>query len=257
VAASDVDEPLVTSSTNVVSDAALWRVDGVTCPAPFALATDRRGEAARAEHEFRLERKARLEAERARVAAAARPAPKTSSSRRRSRLPEPVFKPPTVTEPFRLRGEALSAYEKQREEKARRKEKEEETRRRRFVAAPLPESTFRVSFVARKSDVPLTTPAEDVLAAGARRAEARAAFDAEMAARERRRMEEKEETRRLEEKEEAKARAASRRSARFEAAPVPDYDALASLGVAPVAERALTRPESPPLRTNRRASRWG
>ena len=255
VAASDVDAPL-SSSTNVVSDA-FGRVDGVTCPAPFALATDRRGEAARAELEFRLERKARLEAERARAAAAARPVPKTSSSRRRSRLPEPVFKPPTVTEPFRLRGEALSAYEKQREEKALRKEKEEETRRRRFVAAPLPESTFRASFVARKSDAPLTMPAEDVLAAGARRAAERAAFDAEMRIRERRQEEAKEETRRLEEKEEAKARAAFRRSARFEAAPMPDYDALASLGVAPVAERALTRPESPPLRTNRRASRWG
>ena len=59
------------------------------------------------------------------------------------------------------------------------------------------------------------------------------------------------------EKEETKARAAFRRSARFTAAPMPDYDALASLGVAAVAERALTRPESPPLRTNRRASRWG
>ena len=168
-----------------------------------------------------------------------------------------MFKPPTVTEPFRLRGEALSAYEKQREEKALRKEEEEETKRRRFVAAPLPESTFRASFVAKKSDAPLTTPVEDVLAAGARRAAERAAFDAEMAIRERRQEEEKEEARRLEAAEEAKARAAFRRSARFAAAPMPDYDALASLGVAPVAERALTRPESPPLRTNRRASRWG
>lgn len=85
----------------------------------------------------------------------------------------------------------------------------------------------------------------------------RAAFDAEIGILKRRQEEAKEETRRLEEKEEAKARAAFRRSARFEAAPMPDYDALASLGVAPVAERALTRPESPPLRTNRRASRWG
>ena len=258
VAASDVDEPLpLSSSTNFSNSDAFGRVDGVTCPAPFALATDRRGEAARADLEFRLEQKARLEAERARVAAAARPVPKTSSSRRRSRLPEPVFKPPTVAEPFRLRGEALSAYEKQREEKALRKEEEEETRRRRFVAAPLPESTFRASFVAKKSDAPLTTPAEDVLAAGARRAVERAAFDAEIGILKRRQEEAKEETRRLEEKEEAKARAAFRRSARFEAAPMPDYDALASLGVAPVAERALTRPESPPLRTNRRASRWG
>jgi len=258
VAASDVDEPLpLSSSTNFSNSDAFGRVDGVTCPAPFALATDRRGEAARADLEFRLEQKARLEAERARVAAAARPVPKTSSSRRRSRLPEPVFKPPTVAEPFRLRGEALSAYEKQREEIALRKEEEEETRRRRFVAAPLPESTFRASFVAKKSDAPLTTPAEDVLAAGARRAVERAAFDAEIGILKRRQEEAKEETRRLAEKEEAKARAAFRRSARFEAAPMPDYDALASLGVAPVAERALTRPESPPLRTNRRASRWG
>ena len=256
VAASDVDEPL-SSSTNFSNSDAFGRVDGVTCPAPFALATDRRGEAARADLEFRLEQKARLEAERARVAAAARPVPKTSSSRRRSRLPEPVFKPPTVAEPFRLRGEALSAYEKQREEKALRKEEEEETRRRRFVAAPLPESTFRASFVAKKSDAPLTTPAVDTITAGARRAVERAAFDAEIGILKRRQEEAKEETRRLEEKEEAKARAAFRRSARFEAAPMPDYDALASLGVAPVAERALTRPESPPLRTNRRASRWG
>ena len=52
--------------TSAVSDA-FGRVDGVTCPAPFALATDRRGEAARAELEFRLEQKARLEAQRARA----------------------------------------------------------------------------------------------------------------------------------------------------------------------------------------------
>lgn len=257
VAASDVDEPLPSFvDTSAVSDA-FGRVDGVTCPAPFALATDRRGEAARAELEFRLEQKARLEAQRARAAVAARPAPKTSSSRRRSRLPEPVFKPPTVCEPFRLRGEALSAYEKSHQQKALRKEEEETTRRRRFVAAPLPDSTHRASFVAKKSDAPLTTPAEDVLAAGARRAAERAAFDAELATRERRKEEEKEEARRLEAAEETKARAAFRRSARFTAAPMPDYDALASLGVAAVAERALTRPESPPLRTNRRANRWG
>lgn len=257
VAASDVDEPLPSfADTSAVSDA-FGRVDGVTCPAPFALATDRRGEAARAELEFRLEQKARLEAQRARAAVAARPAPKTSSSRRRSRLPEPVFKPPTVCEPFRLRGEALSAYEKSHQQKALRKEEEETTRRRRFVAAPLPDSTHRASFVAKKSDAPLTTPAEDVLAAGARRAAERAAFDAELATRERRKEEEKEEARRLEAAEETKARAAFRRSARFTAAPMPDYDALASLGVAAVAERALTRPESPPLRTNRRANRWG
>ena len=257
VAASDVDEPLPSFvDTSAVSDA-FGRVDGVTCPAPFALATDRRGEAARAELEFRLEQKARLEARRARAAIAARPAPKTSSSRRRSRLPEPVFKPPTVCEPFRLRGEALSAYEKSHRQKALEKEEEETTRRRRFVAAPLPDSTRRASFVAKKSDAPLTTPAEDVLAAGARRAAERAAFDAEIANRERLKEKEKEEARRLKEKEETKARAAFRRSARFTAAPMPDYDALASLGVAAVAERALTRPESPPLRTNRRASRWG
>ena len=257
VAASDVDEPLPSFvDTSAVSDA-FGRVDGVTCPAPFALATDRRGEAARAELEFRLEQKARLEAQRARAAVAARPAPKTSSSRRRSRLPEPVFKPPTVCEPFRLRGEALSAYEKSHQQKALRKEEEETTRRRRFVAAPLPDSTHRASFVAKKSDAPLTTPAEDVLAAGARRAAERAAFDAKLATRERRKEEEKEEARRLEAAEETKARAAFRRSARFTAAPMPDYDALASLGVAAVAERALTRPESPPLRTNRRANRWG
>ena len=137
------------------------------------------------------------------------------------------------------------------------KEEEETTRRRRFVAAPLPDSTHRASFVAKKSDAPLTTPAEDVLAAGARRAAERAAFDAEIANRERLKEEEKEEARRLEAAEETKARAAFRRSARFTAAPMPDYDALASLGVAAVAERALTRPESPPLRTNRRANRWG
>ena len=47
VAASDVDEPLPSFvDTSAVSDA-FGRVDGVTCPAPFALATDRRGEAAR------------------------------------------------------------------------------------------------------------------------------------------------------------------------------------------------------------------
>ena len=55
MAASDVDEPLPSFvDTSAVSDA-FGRVDGVTCPAPFALATDRRGEAARAELEFRLE----------------------------------------------------------------------------------------------------------------------------------------------------------------------------------------------------------
>ena len=258
VAASDVDGPSAAGpTTDGVASDRFGRVDGVTCPAPFALATDRRGEAAKAELEFRLEQKARLEAERARAAAKARPVPKTSSRACRSRLPEPVFKPPTSTEPFRLRGEALSAYEKKRERERVEKEKEEEEKRRRFAAKPLPEATFRTVFAVRRSDKPLTTPAEDVLAAGARRAAERAAFDAELAELAKRREEELAETKRLEAEAEAKARKALRKSTRFVAAPMPDYGALASLGVAPVAERALTRPESPPLRTNRRASRWG
>ena len=96
-----------------------------------------------------------------------------------------------------------------------------------------------------------------MLAAGERRSKERAAFDAEIAVRAKQREEALAETKRLEAAAETEARAALRRSTRFAAAPVPDYDALASLGVAPIAERALTRPESPPLRTNRRASRWG
>ena len=254
VAASDVDVSAAETSRPASPPG---RVDGVTCPAPFALATDRRGEAARADLEFRLERVARMEAERARAAAAARPAPKTSTSRRRSRLPEPVFKPPTVAEPFELRGEKLRAYEKGREAERLAEEKEEETRRRRFVAAPPPETTFRAARAPRRSEKPLTTPAEGVLAAGERRSKERAAFDAEIAVRAKQREEALAETKRLEAAAETEARAALRRSTRFAAAPVPDYDALASLGVAPIAERALTRPESPPLRTNRRASRWG
>jgi hypothetical protein len=256
VAASDVDGPCAFGTESLASDR-FGRVDGVTCPAPFALATDRRGEAAKAELEFRLEQRARLEAERARAAAKARPVPKTSSRACRGRLPEPVFKPPTSTEPFRLRGEALSAYEKKRERERAEKEKEEEEKRRRFAAKPLPEATFRTVFAVRRSDKPLTTPAEDVLAAGARRAAERAAFDAEVAELAKHKEEELAETRRLEAEAEAKARKALRKSTRFVAAPMPDYDALASVGVAPVAERALTRPQSPPLRTNRRASRWG
>jgi hypothetical protein len=256
VAASDVDGPSAFGTDSLASDR-FGRVDGVTCPAPFALATDRRGEAAKAELEFRLEQRARLEAERARAAAKARPVPKTSSRACRGRLPEPVFKPPTSTEPFRLRGEALSAYEKKRERERLEKEKEEEEKRRRFAAKPLPGATFRTVFAVRRSDKPLTTPAEDVLAAGARRAAERAAFDAEVAELAKQREEEQTETRRLEAEAEAKARKALRKSTRFVAAPMPDYDALASVGVAPVAERALTRPQSPPLRTNRRASRWG
>ena len=256
VAASDVDGPSAFGTDSLASDR-FGRVDGVTCPAPFALATDRRGEAAKAELEFRLEQRARLEAERARAAAKARPVPKTSSRACRGRLPEPVFKPPTSTEPFRLRGEALSAYEKKRERERLEKEKEEEEKRRRFAAKPLPGATFRTVFAVRRSDKPLTTPAEDVLAAGARRAAERAALDAEVAELAKQREEEQTETRRLEAEAEAKARKALRKSTRFVAAPMPDYDALASVGVAPVAERALTRPQSPPLRTNRRASRWG
>jgi hypothetical protein len=256
VAASDVDGPCAFGTESLASDR-FGRVDGVTCPAPFALATDRRGEAAKAELEFRLEQRARLEAERARAAAKARPVPRTSSRACRGRLPEPVFKPPTSTEPFRLRGEALSAYEKKRERERAEKEKEEEEKRRRFAAKPLPGATFRTVFAVRRSDKPLTTPAEDVLAAGARRAAERAAFDAEVAELAKHKEEELAETRRLEAEAEAKARKALRKSTRFVAAPMPDYDALASVGVAPVAERALTRPQSPPLRTNRRASRWG
>ena len=256
VAASDVDGPCAFGTESLASDR-FGRVDGVTCPAPFALATDRRGEAAKAELEFRLEQRARLEAERARAAAKARPVPRTSSRACRGRLPEPVFKPPTSTEPFRLRGEALRAYEKKRERERAEKEKEEEEKRRRFAAKPLPGATFRTVFKVRRSDKPLTTPAEDVLAAGARRAAERAAFDAEVAELAKHKEEELAEQRRLEAEAEAKARKALRKSTRFVAAPMPDYDALASVGVAPVAERALTRPQSPPLRTNRRASRWG
>ena len=255
VAVSDVDAAGAAAGAATASFAG--RVDGVTCPAPFALATDRRGAAARADLEFRLEQTARAEAARAEAAVKARPVPKTSSSRRRSRLPDPVFKPPTSTEPFALRGEALRAHERRRETERLEREKEKEEKRRRFVAAPPPETTFRPGFATRRSEKPLTTPAEGVLAAGERRAAERAAFDAEMAALAKQREEALAESKRLEAAKEAEARAALRESTRFAAAPIPDYDALASLGVAPVAERALTRPESPPLRTNRRASRWG
>jgi hypothetical protein len=251
-ARSDVDDAYLASIRSPPG-----RVDGVTAPAPFALRTDRRGLSKR----FDLER---AEAVRERNAEAlrsakirARPVPKTSASRRRSALPEPVFKPPTRLEPFQLKGAALRAYEKKKEAERVSEAAAAAASARRFASKPAPPTTHRPSFVAKPSDRALTTPAEDILRAGEARTLERARFDASVARLAAIKEEEALEKNRLERVAADAAEAALRKSLRFKAKPVPDYRRLASLGVGRVPEKTLTRPESPALRTNRRASRWG
>ena len=250
VAASDVDAEYVNRHASSPG-----RVDGITHPAPFRLQTDRRGEASRADLERHERERQKHELEKMK-GAKAKPVPKTSSSRRRSKLPEPHFKPPTVIEPFYLKGEALHAYEER--QKALRIEEEErvaEETMNGFKAQRVP--NFRSVFTVAPSAKPLTAPVEEVGGAGERRAAERAAFDAEVAEQLRIREEEEAEQERLASIEKAKETKKLRKSLQFKAAPMPDYGRLASLGVAPIPERRLTRPESPSLATNRRASRWG
>ena len=174
-----VDEPLP-RSRHERRVRAFGRVDGATCPAPFAPATDRRGEAARAELEFRLEQKARLEAQRAR-ARRTRPTPKTSSSRRRSRLdaPTPDFGAPPPRVSRSGCAAALSAYEQVHQRHsvpggAKLIVRRCDRRRSPGLGGD------RASFVGKKSDAPRRRPPR-TCRAGARRARERAARDAELA----------------------------------------------------------------------------
>jgi hypothetical protein len=65
------------------------------------------------------------------------------------------------------------------------------------------------------------------------------------------------EEREAREREERRLTREYRKSTRFEARPVPDWNEVAGLGVrGDVEERPLTKPESPALRTKRRSNRW-
>jgi hypothetical protein len=206
--------------TNASVDA--YRVDGVTQPAPFRLTTERRG--AYAEHDLAKrgsEQNARAEKRRRH---SARPVPATN--RAPARLSAPDFKPPTAFAPFRLRGEALREYEARREAKRREEEAEEARRRATFVAKPAPFTTFNPLFALEPNTAALTEPTER-------------------------------EEREAREREERRLTREYRKSTRFEARPVPDWNEVAGLGVrGDVEERPLTKPESPALRTKRRSNRW-
>ena len=242
--------PASTRTTNASVDA--YRVDGVTQSAPFRLTTERRG--AYAEHDLARrvsEQNARAEKRRRH---SARPVPATN--RAPARLSAPDFKPPTAFAPFRLRGEALHEYEARREAKRREEEAEEARRRATFVAKPAPFTTFNPLFALEPNTAALTEPTE-VGEAGRRRAEQRARFE-EQKRRDREAKEALErEEREAREREERRLTREYRKSTRFEARPVPDWNELAGLGVrGDVEERPLTKPESPALRTKRRSNRW-
>lgn len=256
VAASDVDHDHLRRHQAFEKKGA--RVDGITQLVPFSLQTDRRGDVSR----FDLERAVDQQRQRELTlmkGVKSKPVPKTSSGRRRSQLPPPNFKPPTQVEPFHLKGEALHAYA-QRQLSLRVAEEESVSKNaaKGVAAKNPPPTTFRSVFTVQPSRKPLTAPIDEVGVAGSRRAEERERFDSEVAHNARVRETQEAELARVAAIDEAKNRKTLRKSTQFKAAPMPDYTALASLGVAPIrGEKTLTRPESPEFATTRRASRWG
>jgi|TARA_B110000967_G_scaffold191495_1_gene217210 hypothetical protein len=282
VAASDVDHDHLRRHQAFEKKRA--RVDGITQLVPFSLQTDRRGDVSR----FDLERAVDQQRQRELTlmkGVKSKPVPKTSSGRRRSQLPPPNFKPPTQVEPFHLKGEALHAYA-QRQLSLRVAEEESVSKNaaKGVAAKNPPPTTFRSVFTvqvrpwgfpksrhtvcpyeadtfrsqSQPSRKPLTAPIDEVGVAGSRRAEERERFDSEVAHNARVRETQEAELARVAAIDEAKNRKTLRKSTQFKAAPMPDYTALASLGVAPIrGEKTLTRPESPEFATTRRASRWG
>ena len=222
-------------------------VPGVTQPAEFNLTTERRGAYAKRVMERRM-------AEEEEVAAAARmvrarPLP-TSTAQRTT-----VFKPPakqlTQPEPFKLRSEALHEYEKRRVALRQKEEEEAAAAAAKFKARALPVTHFNPMFEIEPSSAPLTETVETATH-GARRAEQRAKFDAEMADKAAAAAAEAAAAAAEEAEEEERQRKELRKSMAFKAKPIPNYQELASKGVRRVKAKELTCPASPGFATARR-----
>ena len=150
----------------------------------------------------------------------------------------------TRFEPFNLKGEALHEYERKREAQRREEEAAAAKAAAEFKARPLPFSTFNPMFEVNPSDAAPTVPI-DLKLPGDSRAENRARFEDANARRLAEQARQRAEAERLKAADEERERRRLRRSLVFKAQPVPDYEELATVGVAPVPEAELTVPSSP------------
>ena len=231
----------VTMASDVPATSVDWSARPLTQPLGFNLTTDRRGAYAAKV----LERR-KVEEEEAAVAARrvrAKPVPVTTR-RRSSQCFVPNEIKVTRFEPFNLKGEALHEYERKREAQRREEEAAAAKAAAEFKARPLPFSTFNPMFEVNPSDAAPTVPI-DLKLPGDSRAENRARFEEANARRLAEQARQRAEAERLKAADEERERRRLRRSLVFKAQPVPDYDELATVGVAPVPEAELTVPESP------------
>ena len=231
----------VTTALDVPATSVDWSARPLTQPLGFNLTTDRRGAYAAKV----LERR-KVEEEEAAVAARrgrAKPVPVTTR-RRSSQCFVPNEIKVTRFEPFNLKGEALHEYERKREAQRREEEEAAAKAAAEFKARPLPFSTFNPMFEVNPSDAAPTVPI-DLKLPGDSRAENRARFEEANARRLAEQARQRAEAERLKAADEERERRRLRRSLVFKAQPVPDYDELATVGVAPVPEAELTVPSSP------------
>ena len=231
----------VTTDRDVPATSVDWSARPLTEPLGFNLTTDRRGayaakvlERRKVEEEEEAERKRRVRA---------KPVPVTTR-RRSSQCFVPNEIKVTRFEPFNLKGEALHEYERKREAQRREEEAAAAKAAAEFKARPLPFSTFNPMFEVNPSDAAPTVPI-DLKLPGDSRAENRARFEEANARRLAEQARQRAEAERLKAADEERERRRLRRSLVFKAQPVPDYDELATVGVAPVPEAELTVPSSP------------
>jgi hypothetical protein len=231
----------VTTASDVPATSVDWSARPLTQPLGFNLTTDRRGAYAAKV----LERRKVEEEEAAAAARRVRAKPVPVTTRRRS---SQCFVPNEIKvtrfEPFNLKGEALHEYERKREAQRREEEAAAAKAAAEFKARPLPFSTFNPMFEVNPSDAAPTVPI-DLKLPGDSRAENRARFEEANARRLAEQARQRAEAERLKAADEERERRRLRRSLVFKAQPVPDYDELATVGVAPVPEAELTVPSSP------------
>ena len=231
----------VTTASDVSATSVDWSARPLTQPLGFNLTTDRRGAYAAKV----LERRKVEEEEAAAAARRVRAKPVPVTTRRRS---SQCFVPNEIKvtrfEPFNLKGEALHEYERKREAQRREEEAAAAKAAAEFKARPLPFSTFNPMFEVNPSDAAPTVPI-DLKLPGDSRAENRARFEEANARRLAEQARQRAEAERLKAADEERERRRLRRSLVFKAQPVPDYDELATVGVAPVPEAELTVPSSP------------
>ncbi|KAK9828127.1 hypothetical protein WJX81_008100 [Elliptochloris bilobata] len=219
------------------------RGKAATAVQPFQLSTEARGEARR-----KVSALQHAQAPERTQAFAAAPAPPTTRAPRAP--PAPVECAMTVPAPFRLRSEARHKQALQQQQARAAAEAEVTRRAAAFKAALAPEHKPPLPLAA--SEKPLTRPQPPALAL-TKRAPERAAFNAQLQAKQEALEAEwkaEEERRAVQEAEEVKQQ---RRLMEFKARPMPDYSAP----VRPLKRSAaqITLPESPAFHTRSRARR--